>query len=202
MKKIGIGLVCFLLMGCFIGCSNTEKELLNPNYSAIPFFEDEPSNMTNKQVKSAISKIPSDQFEVYPSTQNLPLSATLYKDGEVISIDIKDPRLIRLINFFNNALYYERCAYGLYYLSQDDLKDVMSEEFRLELKYEPYGEALPSPYENEPTLFDTIIVTKSNFTLINSDFPVYMDDEMICPFLAVDYEPYIGGQLWLELFGL
>ena len=203
MKKIIVLIVSLCLLTNLVGCAKVEKELTTPDYSVTPFCEDENLyDLTDEQIESIIPKIPSDQYEVYPSMQNVPLSATLYKNGEVISIDIRDPRLIRLINFFNNSLFYEKCAYSLSHLDQDDLEDIMSEEFRLELKYEPYGEKVPTAYENQPTLFDTIVVHGGSFALINNDFPWYYVDELI-PFKGNHYSPYGIRQPsgWLELFG-
>ena len=133
---------------------------------------------------------------------NIPLTATLFKNGEEIALDVRDPRIIRLINFFNNSLFYEKCEYSLSHLDQDDLENIMSEEFRLELKYEPYGENVPEAYENQPTLFDTIVVHGGRFALINNDFPWYYVDELIS-FKGNYYSPYVGWQSsgWLELFG-
>ena len=203
MKKIVVLIASLCLLTNLVGCAKVEKELTTPDYSVTPFCEGENLyDLTDEQIESIIPKIPSDQYEVYPSMQNVPLSATLYKNGEVISIDIRDPRLIRLINFFNNSLFYEKCEYSLSHLDQDDLENIMSEEFRLELKYEPYGENVPTAYENQPTLFDTIVVHGGSFALINNDFPWYYVDELI-PFKGNHYSPYGIRQPsgWLELFG-
>ena len=154
--------------------------------------------------KGIINRVPNDRYEEYPNLHNVPLSATLYKGGEVISMDVNDPRLIRLINLFNNALYCNDCAYLLGYLYDEDIEEgALDGEFRLELKYEPYGEksALPGPYENDPTLFDTMIVTEDKFILINHDLPNYMGDEQICSIWAAVYCPYDWWVSWLDLFG-
>ena len=202
--KICILLLALLLSVQFIGC---EKVLLASNFSSDSFFEGEGSDseLTDEQMKAIISKIPSEQYEAYSILQNIPLSATLYKDGVVIDIDIRDPRLIRLVNFFNNALYYGKCYYRQSFYSQEELKDVIHREFRLELKYEPRGEKRPGPYENQPTLFDTIIVTDcpDDFVLINHDYPIRdVDGEIIHPCTAAGYEPFFGWMdSWLELFG-
>ena len=155
--------------------------------------------------KGIINRVPNDRYEEYPNLHNIPLSATLYKNGETITIDVNDPRLIRLINLFNNALYCGDCAYLLGYLYDEDIEEgALNGEFRLELKYEPYGEkgSLPGPYENDPTLFDTMIITEDKFILINHDLPVYMGDEQICSIWAALYYPYEWNQVsWLDLFG-
>ena len=206
MKKLSVLVASILLLVSLVGCANTEKKLLNPNYSSSSFFDIEEGDPhpNDRNVSSVISTIPSDQYAAYPVLQNVPVSATLYKDGEAVSIDVRDPRLIRLVNFFNNTLCYDKCSYLLSYLSDTDLgEDVVNEVFRLEIKYKPCGEKLPGPYENEPTKFDTIIVTNSNgsFVLINHDYPNYMGDEQICSVWAARYFPIHWSYPWLDLFG-
>ena len=184
---------------------NTEKEELQisieTNFSVSPYRAEGDS------IQNVISKVLSDKYEAYPGLHNAPISATLYKGGEVIQIDLTDPRLIRLINLFNNSLYYEDCEYLLSYLSEEELeKDVISEDFRLELKYEPFGDVYPSPYENRPTSFDTVIVTNSSseFVLINHSHKITLYDgkESV---LAVGYYPLTypinDSSYWLELVG-
>lgn len=206
MKKLSVLVISILLLVALVGCTNTEKDLLNPKYSSSSFFDIEEGDPhpTDKDIISVISKIPSNQYEAYPVLQNVPISATLYKDGEAVSIDVRDPRLIRLVNFFNNALYYDKCSYLLSYLSDEDLKEqVINEEFRLEIKYKPDGDKLPGPYETEPTNFDTIIITNSNrdFVLINHDLPNYLGDEQLSSIWAAEYSPLYWSYPWLDLFG-
>ena len=220
MKRI----VCFVLVSVlllgFVGCQtedkktdgneseetqNTEKEELQisieTNFSVSPYRAEGDS------IQNVISKVLSDKYEAYPGLHNAPISATLYKGGEAVQIELTDPRLIRLINLFNNSLYYEDCEYLQSYLSEEDLKkDVMSEDFRLELKYEPFGDTYPAPYENMPTQFDTVIVTNSSseFVLINHSHKITLYDgkESV---LAVGYYPltYPVNDIsaWLESFG-
>ena len=134
--------------------------------------------------------------------QNIPISATLYKDGETLSIDVNDPKLIRLVNLFNNALYHEKCAYVQSYLSDTHLEEVSGEAFRLELKYESYGDVLPGPYVNNPTRFDTLVVTNTHgFVLINHDQPAYSGGKPGYSVLAAGYSPYSWQCQWLDLLG-
>lgn len=202
MKKVYLLLALLLVLVTLVGCADTEKPLVNPDYSTAPFFKNKYAEVSAADIwiKFGMSKIPHDQYETYPCTQNVPLSATLYKDGEIISIDPSDPRLIRMVNFFNNALYHEKCAYTQSYLPEDYLDEYCyGEEFRLELKYEPYGDVLPGPYVKGATQFDTLIVTNSQgFVLINHDQPVYMGKY---PILAAGYSPFSWITPWLELFG-
>ena len=172
------------------------ERLLSPDYVKSPYFdfdETDPSP-TDAMISATIENIRSDRYESYPSLQTIPLSATLYKDGEVISIDVDDPRLIRLINFFNNALHYDKCHYLLCFVTEDILaEDVMSDDFRLELKFKPFGDVKPAPYDDNPSDFDTMIITNRflYFTLINSTTPVYVGvKELETPFWGAIYGPY------------
>lgn len=197
MKKRHLLLSLLLIVAILAGCASTE-------YSTKPFFNNEGPDFspTDLRVKFGMAKIPSDQYEVYPSTQNVPVSATLYKDGEALSVDVNDPKLIRLVNLFNNALYHEKCAYIQSYLSDTNLEEILGEDFRLELKYEPYGDVLPGPYVNDPTRFDTLIVTNSyGFVLINHDQPAYSGDRPGYSVLAAGYSPFGWQCQWLDLFG-
>ncbi|MBE6531823.1 MAG: hypothetical protein E7679_07060 [Ruminococcaceae bacterium] len=216
MKRLYIFVLALSLLFTLCGCKNDpiepsvpdrSEELLNNTFSATPFLDLEEGDVspTEDMIRSWISKIPSDKYEAYPSLQNIPLSAMLYKDGEAVSIDIADPRLIRLVNFFNNALYNEKCSYIQSFLSDEYLEErVINEEFRLEIKYKPYGTEAPSPYETAPTNFDTIIIINSNFyfTLINHDIPIRSNDEILHPYLAAGYSPFfsLDGNT-LEIFG-
>lgn len=146
--------------------------------------------------------IPDDNYESYPLQHNAPISATLYKNGQEIPIDANDPRLIRLINFFNNTLYYKQCAYTqsnlpLAYLEEN----VTNESFRLELHYEPYGDRLPSPYGTYTSTCDTIILTGNTFFLINRSVPGYEFDVVNYPILAIGVTPLASQLSWLAELG-
>ena len=197
MKKWYLILSIFLILSILAGCTKTD-------YSTAPFFKTEGADFspTDLRVKLGMAKIPTDQYETYPSMQNVPISATLYQDGKAQSIDVNDPKLIRLVNLFNNALYHEKCAYVQSYLSDTYLEEVSGEAFRLELKYEPYGDVLPGPYVNNPTRFDTLVVTNTHgFVLINHDQPAYSGGKPGYSVLAAGYSPYSWQCQWLDLLG-
>ena len=197
MKKCYLLLSILLILSILAGCAKTD-------YSTAPFFKTEGTDFspTDLRVKLGMAKIPTGRYETYPSMQNVPISATLYKDGETLSIDVNDPKLIRLVNLFNNALYHEKCAYIQSYLSDTHLEEVSGEAFRLELKYEPCGDVLPGPYVNNPTRFDTLVVTNTHgFVLINHDQPAYSDDRPGYSVLAAGYSPYSWQCQWLDLLG-
>ena len=183
------------------------ERLVSSEYSTSSFLDIEEADPdpTEEEIRSAIESVPSDRYEKYPALQNIPLSATLYKDGEVTSIALDDPRLIRLINFFNNALHYDKCSYLLCYVTEEILaEDVMSDDFRLELKFKPFGDVKPAPYDDNPSDFDTMIITNRlfDFTLINHDAPI-MDGSggIIIPFTAANYAPYFDCNITLADFG-
>ena len=189
--------------------TDSEEPNVSAEFSTIPFLDinEGDSKPPIEEIRSAIEAIPCDKYECYPSLQIAPVSATLYKDGEVISIGINDPRLIRLINFFNNALHHDKCAYILAFLSEDYLEEnVNNANFRLELKYKPFGSVMPSPYENAPTNYDTAIITgyysSFYFTLINKNSPI-TDGKggIVHPITAATYEPYFNCNITLADFG-
>ena len=218
MKNIFTVFLNIFLLLTLVGCNSSEleseteikevnEELLKRDFASEAYFDrDELApELSDEEFKAFISEIPNDKYEVYPTTHNIPLSATLYKDGRAISIDADDERLIRLINFFNNCVYYYKCSYTQGLLSKDYINDnVLGCEFRLELKYSPYGENAPSPYGNCTTKCDMIVITNSttsSFTLISHDLPGYEGESEDYPFHAVGYYPLYNSYNWLELFG-
>lgn len=212
-KRFLVLLLSILTLVAFVGCSNTpepltdeeKKALLSESFSPTPFLgtKETPPLPTNDEIKSIISTIPSDKYEVYPDTHNIPASATLYKDGDAIAIDLNDPRLIKIINFFNNCVYYSQCSYtqGLY--SEDSVNEIINDNgFRLELKYTEYTNMPPLPYGKCTTGCDLIVIANSHssFTLIAHHLAGYDGDENY-PFSAVGFFPLHNSYPWLELFG-
>lgn len=217
MRRIFAVLMSFLVMTVFVACdevavgdktesesssSNVKNEDLTQEYASNPYFDHEEGDavLTDEEIKSVISAIPCDKYEAYPDTHNVPVSATLYKDGKVISIDADDERLIKLINFFNNCVYNYKCAYTQGLLPIEYIESELECEFRLELKYSPYGEKAPSPYGRCTTMCDMIVIT-DRFTLISHDLPGYEGESEDYPFHAVGYDPLYNSYNWLELFG-
>ena len=178
---------------------NLKEKLLSDSFSATPFsnVNEIEAPLSEEEILAIISKIPSDKYEVYPNTHAIPMSATLYKNGEVISIALDDSRLIQLTNFFNNCIYYSKCSYlqGLY--SLDSVEDILSTQFRLELTYVPFGDPA-SPYGKETTGSDMFVVTNS-ITAIAHDRSGY--DEENYPYYATGFWPLYGAYNLLELFG-
>ena len=84
-------------------------------------------------------------------------------------------------------------------MTQDYLDEyVFNEDFRLVLRYKPYGKASPAPYENRPTDFDTMIITDS-FTLIKHTPTVIYGNEEPC--IAAGYTPFYSIEAYLNFFG-
>lgn len=193
MKKMALLLMVICLLVCLCSCPEETSF-----FTTYPFTEVDRTDDVQWQTK--LSKIPSDYYEDY-TVDLKPLTATLYQNGEVISIDVTDERLVRLLNYFNNALFHNQCAYTQSYVSPADCG--LDDAFRLELTYEPYGDVRPGAYENEPTKFDMIVVTNSSFDfmLIDHDTPISYG-ETTYPFLVAVYIPFEEKQgACLEMFG-
>ncbi len=210
-KKTFILFILLFILAMLAGCSDTDARTLSEeekaalssgSFTSDAFFEvNEGDKLTDGQIREVISGIPSDKYESYPDTHNIPLSATLYKDGKEIPLEIDDPRLIGLVNFFNNCVYHSKCSYVQSLLSLDHLEEkVFGNDFRLELKYTPSSDTGPSAYGTCTTGCDTIIIT-DKFTLIAHDLPGYEGQEKQYPFLAVGYSPLYNDYSWLDLFG-
>lgn len=207
-KTISLLISSILLLGIFSGCSgnsikygiSTEPEVLNSKFSSPFYSEDIKRNdsLTDDEVYTILSKVPFDQYEAYPDQHNVPISATLYKDNEEILIDIRDRRLIRLINFYNNAVYHWRYAYSQGCLKPEDIEATESESYRLVLKYTPvdFEDTDDAHGDTYGTLYDTIIVTNEVFVPICHDIPCYTG-----PSTAFYYLPLYREYPWLDLFG-
>ena len=178
---------------------NLKERLLSDTFSPTPFSDigESEAPLSDEEMRAIISKIPSDKYEVYPKTHTIPVSATLYKNGEVISVSVDDPRLIRLTNFFNNCVYYSKCSYLQGLLSLDHIEEILSVPFRLELNYLPYGNPA-SPYGKETTGSDMFIVT-TTFTMIDHSRHGYAGGNY--PFYATGFSPLYRHYNLLELFG-
>ena len=205
--------ISLFILAMFVGCNDTDVDHLSEEEQSAPvsdsftsgtFFDvKEGDDLTNEELHSVISAIPSDKYESYPDTHNIPISATLYKDGKAISLDRDDPRLIKLINFFNNCVYHSQCTYTQGLLPLDYLEEnIIASDFRLELKYIPCSDTGPSPYDKSTAGCDTIIITNTySFTLIAHDLPGYQGQEELYPYRAVGFYPLYNNYSWLDLFG-
>ena len=217
IKKIFVLFFSLLMLFVFVGCDNTQsaqastttpgaqidenlkQRLLSDTFSPTPYsnVKEIETPLSDEEMRAIIAKIPSDKYEVYPDTHTIPVSATLYKDGEVITISADDPRLIQLTNFFNNCVYYSKCSYTQGFYSLPYIETILSAPFRLELNYIPYGNDA-MPYGKETTGSDMFVVTQS-FTAINHSRIGY--DEANYPFRAVGFLPLYKNYNLLDLFG-
>ncbi|MBP3333768.1 MAG: hypothetical protein J6M35_06950, partial [Clostridia bacterium] len=183
-------------------------EIVSTDFSDAPFSDYNElsyvylSEFTDEEIEYIAAISPTDKYESYPNTQNIPVSATLYKNGEVIYIDLDDERLIGLVNFFNNSVYHSKCAYLLCVMSMDEIEDkVLSCDFRLELEYIPYGDTYPGPYNTCTTRCDKIVVTEGAFTTIYSVRTTNDEGMEETVSKGAQYFPYFGRTNWLEVFG-
>ena len=122
-KRIFVLFISLFTLVTFTGCNDTNVEplsdeekaaLVSDSFSPDTFFNvKEGEDLTNEEIRDVVSNIPSEKYESYPDIHNIPLTATLYKDGESILLERNDPRLIGIINFFNNCVYHSRCVHPL-----------------------------------------------------------------------------------------
>ncbi len=216
-KKLSLCGVSLILAATLAGCqmsgnqpdgTSTERETLivSEDFSSVAYFDvnETDAMLSQAQFAAVAANIPTDRYETYPDTHGAPLTATLYKDGQTITIAPNDSRLIALTNFFNNCAYYSKCSYTQGLLSIADIEeDVMGADFRLELTYAPYGDRGPSSYGTETSRCDTIVFTNhnGNVTLIAHDLPGYEDQEDLYPYRAVGFQPLYDFYPLLEWFG-
>ena len=148
MKKIFEFAIIILLVFSLFSCGAGNDETVLPTFSTEELnkildtsFSPEPYvtlaeglvELNEQELSEIISLVPKDKYEHYPELQIVPSKATLYKDGEEFSIDISDPRLIGLINLYNNSVYSMQYAYTQGVLDMNDLELYKSQEPRLEL---------------------------------------------------------------------
>lgn len=201
MKKILIFAFCFLLI--LTSCESkklshnksTTDELIHENEAAniTPFIivneENAKEEIETINWEKTISLIPKDAYTPIDGFHTVPTSATIYKNGNYSNLNINDPRLIRLLNFYNNEV-----SCGIYSYSQgtaNELYEMKKEsDFRLELTFEK-GTSLEAS-------FDKIVVIDDTFYCIRSNVP----------FEKYSYSSFsrtplydIGDLNWLSIFG-
>ena len=180
------------------------EAILNTSFSPFPFSKvvESEDQLTDNEMKSIIHNLPDDKYETYPDLHNIPLVATLYKGDEVISIDLDDARLIRIINLYNNSVYYSQYAYTQGLLNINYLeKEVLNEDFRLVLTFSTKSNNNSIRYDTNIQAYDTIIITNKGFVLIGHNLPGYEGQEDEYPFRSVGHDPLYYNYRWLDLFG-
>lgn len=183
--------------------SQEREALKDPDYSSSPFFDiaEGTDHPDEKEIKSKLSSIPAGKYQTYPGLHNVPLTATLYKDGKTTTIDLRDDRLIRLMNLYNNSVCYHKYAYTQGLLNREDIEKTESEEPRLVLTFgTEYGDGRII-YDTDIPAHDTIIVTNEWFVLIAHDLKGYEGEENEYPFHAVGHQPLYENHNWLDLLG-
>ncbi|MBQ2766609.1 MAG: hypothetical protein IJF49_00850 [Clostridia bacterium] len=143
------------------------------------------------------AQIPDTYYESYPKSHNVPDSATLYQNGEVTEIALDDPRLIKLLNFYYNSVYYMQHAYVQGAFRPDDYSACIDTPFRIELTYTPKR-------TGEEDYWEKMFICY-NEKLAGVDFVVYSDK----PYAGGLYPFYASGRYplsaqcvnWLDLFG-
>lgn len=202
----------------FGGCNKTQEPpiieltpeeleaLTNSNFSSEPFEKikydslDVKIRMSNQELEALISKVPSDRYEIYPYLHNVPKTATLYKDGEITFLAATDPRLIGLINLYNNSVYYDEYAYTQGLLDIDYLNQILNDDYRLVLTFTPNNDKCVH-YDTNIWSYGTFVITNESFTLINYDAPGIEEDADRYPFKAIGHLPLLDNYPWLDLFG-
>ena len=206
-KAVFLMIALSLISMSFIGCGNiAASEITTPAATTAPYTfpgpfpgVDEGITLSEKKLQAIISNVPSDKYESFKGLHGAPLTATLYKDGEVTSLDVNDPRIIRLMNLYNNAVCNSQYSYTQGLLSIDYMSKVTSEEFRLELTFTPSSGYVY--YDTNILRYSTFIITNSQFFLINYDMPGYEGQEDRYPYLALGHSPLHEHYAWLDLLG-
>ncbi len=138
-----------------------------------------------------LDSIPSDEYVKIEGMHTTPESATLYKDGEAVSLSVDDPRLVKLLNFYNNAVSH--CVYS-YSQGQvnSDYKYVSTKDFRLELTFAVENEGKLTLENGSSKMF---VTQHSFYIMIDQPFGDYA-------FSLFSRNPLHAYNLhWLTIFG-
>lgn len=187
-------LLCFsfLLTGCTIE-SIPDTSVDGSDYPPAYAFVEElgaARQVAGLDWEDILKAIPSDYYEDYPGLPAAPLTATLYKNGEAEVLDVNDPRLVKLMNFYHNMVYNEVYSYTQGSFSPNEYEEMEQEDFRLELAYEPR-------HGSFETTFDKMLIVDGNFIGVRSDVPFGE-----YPYSSFGRYPlYVESVDWLELFG-
>ena len=133
-----------------------------------------------------------EHYEAYNGLYDAPISATLYKNGNVVSIGLNDTRLMKLLNFYHNSAYNHKCSVLQGRFGLQPYIEFITSPFRLELLFEQKS------YEDNSILsFEKVIVTGYSFVCIDSDTIING-----IPFAIGEFPYGVSGTVnWLEVFG-
>lgn len=183
--------IAVLLTGCYSVYDPEPSATASPYPEAYAYVEELTaySDVGKLNWNEILDMIPSDSYEEYPGQPAVPLSATLYKNGEAQELDVNDPRLAKLMNFYHNMVYNEVYSYTQGSFSPAEYEAMEQSDFRLELTYEPCGSGEKS--------FDKVLIAQNTFVGVRSEVP-FGD----YPFSSFGRYPlYVESIDWLELFG-
>lgn len=152
---------------------------------SVPFADvfDGEERLSEDEVKAILRIVPDDRLEVYPRSPKAPLSAVLFQNGIKTELDLDDSRLLRLENFYHNAIYHYQYAYTTGSYGPAYFEKFENDPYRLVLTY---GGGV------------TVIVTNREFVDVYYDTPF---GGGVYPFSAFGRFPYYKDYPWLDLFG-
>ena len=157
--------IAVLLTGCYSVYDPEPSATASPYPEAYAYVEELTaySDVGKLNWNEILDMIPSDSYEEYPGQPAVPLSATLYKNGEAQELDVNDPRLAKLMNFYHNMVYNEVYSYTQGSFSPAEYEAMEQSDFRLELTYEPCGSGEKS--------FDKVLIAQNTFVGVRSEVP-------------------------------
>lgn len=146
--------------------------------------------------ETVFSEIPSDHYEEYPDVHlhksSRPVKAKLYINSRGVELEIDDPRLVRLVNFYHNSLYNRTSAELQGCASSTFCSEMQSFPDRLELEFE-IGAS-----KNDP----------NKIVIIDGGFFCVSDRGTPCPcgcghtYKTWLYTPLFAETVsWIEIFG-
>lgn len=191
-KRLCACLICTVLL--ITGCTSKLKIENDPYPKAYVYVKEEGAgDEVNKlEWDSILASIPEDHYLEYPGLHAAPLTATLYKNDDCIEVDVKDPRLIKLLNFYHNMVYNEVYSYTQGSFSPEEYSEIANTDFKLELTYTPNWTD-----DSFETSFDKMLITGNAFIGVRSDTPFGE-----YPFSSYGRYPlYMPEVKWLEIFG-
>lgn len=149
--------------------SSAKDPLLNPYVDSLGLNPNEKAKALDWN--TIISGIFPYDYELYPGYPTKPLKATLYKDGEVVELEVTDTRLIQMTNFYYNELHHGVYAHTTGSFSTETVASMVdSASTYLEIEYDPNSYYLDESVDFY-TGFDKLIVLPGVFIAIDSDSP-------------------------------
>jgi hypothetical protein len=187
--------VCFILaVSLLTGCGAGTEIQSDPYQEAYVYVKELYAKEQVDRIDwdEILPSVPEDHYIEYPGLHSIPLTATLYKNNECTEIDVTDPRLVKLLNFYNNMVYNEVYSITQGSFSPQDYDEFTASDFRLELTYSPNW--TDGSFE---TTFDKMLIVENFFLGVRSDTPFGE-----YPFSSFGRFPLYTQKInWLDLFG-